>query len=154
MIECLRKKDHASVQMATSMFTETVIAPLPNPWVPVVDGGFVSDPFVPDLPEVTIQSRNFSHVPVLIGDNAQEGILFMSGFLNHPVLYENFTESLPLLLFNKAKNEVTENDLQLIERVKKYVMPRNKIGKAKSLIIDFVHVSGFTFLGEKSHVQT
>ena len=62
---------------------------------------------------------NFLDVPLLIGDNKDDGILFMADFLRHPHKYGEFTESLPLLLFNKASSEVTSGDLRLVEMVKK-----------------------------------
>ena len=61
----------------------------------------------------------YSDVPVMIGDNKDDGILFMADFLRHPHKYGEFTESLPLMLFNKASSEVTSGDLKLVEMVKK-----------------------------------
>ncbi len=54
---------------------------------------------------------------MLLGSNSQDGFDLMSGFLAHPAAFENFTELLPLLVFNKV--DVTKKDMQLAEVVKR-----------------------------------
>lgn len=103
------------------MFAENEMFTVPNPFVPTVAGKQVSDPFIPQKPEQILELGKFEKVPVILGGNAHEGIVIMSQFLAHPGYYANFTESLPLLLFNKPDSFVTERDNTLVETVKKWV---------------------------------
>lgn len=59
-------------------------------------------------------------VPVLIGTNSEDGMQLMSEFLQHPSTFENFTESLPLLALQKYNKDVTDDDLELLQIVKRY----------------------------------
>jgi hypothetical protein len=63
--------------------------------------------------------KNRPQVPVIIGDNSENGLLMMAPFIRHPLKYVNFTESMPKLLLKKRKPEVTFKDLQVIETIKK-----------------------------------
>jgi hypothetical protein len=74
---------------------------------------------LPKTPDDILTSGEYDKVPVMIGDNSEDGLLMMAPFIQHPFLYVNFTETLPKLLLKKRKMEVTFKDLQVIETIKK-----------------------------------
>ena len=118
-MQCLRSKPATDIQRKFTQFNEIFELYIPNPWVPVVDGEFASDPFIPDYPENLIKSGKYRKIPVLIGGTSEEGILGMRELFHHPGSYSLFTQSLPLILFNRPYAEITENDKYLIETIKK-----------------------------------
>ena len=119
LLECLQSADASALQRHLDLFSETEFSVFPNPFVPVVDQGHCSDPVLPGLPEQLIRDKKFESVPAILGGNSHEGILMMGQFLAHPRLYANFTESMPLLLFNVPQAEVDEGDKALVEAVKR-----------------------------------
>ena len=80
--------------------------------MPVIDGIFTGEPFLPENPELILRSGNFNtEVEVIIGSNEDEGILMFFNELKDPSLWEdwknNFDTKAPTYLFNI----VDENDI-------------------------------------------
>ena len=84
LLSCLRGLDPGLLSEQLTLFTQTSAVILQNPFIPTIDAAYASDPFLPDFPEALIASGQFADVPVLIGDNKDDGILFMADFLRHP----------------------------------------------------------------------
>ena len=54
-----------------------------NPWQPYVDGNAgIQDPFIPELPEETLNSGDYDKVPIIIGDSSEDGLL-----VTHMLIY-------------------------------------------------------------------
>jgi carboxylesterase type B len=47
----------------------------PNPWVPVIDKGFLKDSFMPEDPIKSLKNGSFSKMPVMIGHTKDEGTI-------------------------------------------------------------------------------
>ena len=90
-----------------------------SPWRPIVDGSFADEPFVIDDPEVTMKSEDFDKVPAILGTTAEEAVSHVAPFMAHPILFANFTETLPTLLFGKPRKDNTPRDDAIAKLVKK-----------------------------------
>jgi len=86
-------------------------------WMPVPDHNFTSSPFLPGNPEQLMKSGEFNtDVEVVVGTNADEGILYFVYQLLDPAQWANYRDKFdvdgPRSLFNIANaSEVTEEDV-------------------------------------------
>lgn len=64
-----------------------------------------SDPFFAQDPIEAVFSGQFNHLPVMIGDTKDEGLLFSMNFVRDPSLFKEFEENwvqfIPLIFFNR-----------------------------------------------------
>ncbi len=80
-----------------------ILPGLPLIFKPVVDN-FTSDPFVPRDPWESIESGDFSHVPLIMGANSEEGLYPILKFHNNETLILQMAKNwdkfiAPLLIF-------------------------------------------------------
>jgi len=94
----------------------------PGPWVPVVDS-YLQDPFLPQDPEETMKSENISHVPLIIGYNEEDGLLFTTRFLKEQAFEEHFNANwntcAPINLLGIESDHITGEDLEYINSLAK-----------------------------------
>ena len=74
-------------------------------WMAVPDIEFTSDPFLPGNVQDIMESGEFdTDVEIIIGTNADDGMLFILGPLLFPILFEEFKNSFnysaPMALFD------------------------------------------------------
>ena len=92
-------------------------------WMPAPDYEYSENPFIPGEPEDLMSSGNFNRdVEVIIGTNADEGILFFFQFLLDPsqwaILKENFDILGPSALFNIAlASDITQEDVEKAHQI-------------------------------------
>ena len=87
-------------------------------WMPVIDGIFTGEPFLPENPEITLHSGNFNKdVEVIIGSTDDEGILFLLEPLADPSSWgkwkDNWSILGPTYLFGiLEESDITEKDIE------------------------------------------
>ena len=92
-------------------------------WMPAPDYGYSANPFIPGEPKDLMSSGNFNRdVEVIIGTNADEGILFFFEFLLNPsqwdILKDNFDILGPSALFNIAMaSHITQEDVKKAHQI-------------------------------------
>ena len=89
---------------------------------PVVDAGWSASPFLPAPAKQLLQSGNFPReVAVLLGCNAQEGLLFTQLILGLPPSIELFTQNWgvwgPILILQRKFLEISQVDQELAETI-------------------------------------
>lgn len=79
IVKCLRHKSSVDLISAQQAKLEYGFFPLRT--APVVDRGFRTEPFLPDFPEILLESGNFTKVPLISGVTENEGLLFLMQIL-------------------------------------------------------------------------
>ncbi len=84
---------------------------------PVSDIDFTSNPFLPGMPQDLMQAGQFdSSLDVIIGSNADEGLLTMISFILQPNLWDlyqgNFELAGPQILFGLDEKDITQEDVE------------------------------------------
>lgn len=79
IVECLRNQ--STVDLITAQQAKLKYSFFPLKTAPVVDRGFRSQPFMPDSPEILLETGNFLKVPLISGVNKNEGLLFLLSIL-------------------------------------------------------------------------
>ena len=90
-----------------------------SPWRPTLDR-HSKKPVLPESPDILLAKNDYEKLPVMIGTTSDESVSAMSTFLDHPVLFANFTETLPSLLFGKPRKDLTERDNEISNFIKRY----------------------------------
>merc|ERR1712142_94534 len=112
IIEYLQRLDPVTIQKQAFMFEEFIYSPLP--FKPIVDGGLVEDPFLPDEPLTLLAKGRFNKVPLILGTNQNEGLLAKAFFGRKPESYDkvfnNFDSIGPLAFFHREKDEASEEE--------------------------------------------
>jgi len=111
------------LQESHNMFEEFVRAPLP--FKPIVDGGLVPDPFLPEEPMELLKKGQFNKVPLIMGTNQDEGMLIKAFYDRQENSYEegwkDFDVIGALAFFAKEKDEVTKEEEKLVNQyIKKH----------------------------------
>jgi len=95
-LECLQEKP-ADVIMDQLFYFNTCplseLAPYPLITVPIDDSKISKDPLFHKNPKKIIADGEFNVVPILSGENKQEGIAYISDFQNYPKLVQNFNDN-------------------------------------------------------------
>ncbi|XP_023323487.1 cholinesterase 1 [Eurytemora carolleeae] len=120
----LQRRDAHEIQDQGYMFEEFVRAPLP--FKPIVDGGLVPDPFLPEEPMDLLRKGKFNKVPFITGTNKDEGLLLKAFYLaapggksNFKTAWDKFNTIGPLAFFAKERDEVTAEESKACENYKK-----------------------------------
>ena len=103
-VEKIQGKDAVAIQKLGFMFEDFIYMPLP--FKPIIDGGLVDDPFLPDEPLTLLANGSFNKVPLIIGTNQNEGLLSKAFFEEtQKVMKRHLTIMivLDLLLFSQGK---------------------------------------------------
>ena len=135
IIEKLQSLNPITIQKQAFMFEEFNYTPLP--FKPIVDGGLVDDPFLPDEPLTLLATGRFNRVPLILGTNQNEGLLAKAFFGRKPESYskvfKNFDSIGPLSFFHREKDEATEEEKDVCKSYwrEKYGEP-GRICKGKS----------------------
>jgi len=112
ILEHLQRLDPVLIQKQGFMFEEFVRAPFS--FKPIVDGGIVEDPFLPDEPLALLEKGDFNKVPLMLGTNQNEGLLIKaflerkSGSYNEA--FDNWDRIGPLAFFHREKDEVSHEE--------------------------------------------
>ncbi len=102
---------------------------IPNPWKPIVDGGYSSKPFLPESIKSALTSGNFYQVPMIVGHDKDEGAMFLPQFLNNlermSKMGSDFDKLGPVLLMTMDEHAVTEEDSKVANMYRKRYLDAN-----------------------------
>ena len=116
ILECIQGKNVSDIMELSKLSTNLI-------WMPVPDNEFTDNPFLPGDAEQLLELGQFNKdVEIIIGTNADEGLLFMFNAILDPSVWTNFRENFdifgPMQLFNIADpNEVTPKDVENAHRI-------------------------------------
>lgn len=117
ILEKLETVKAIDIQSLGYMFEEFIRAPLP--FKPIVDGGLVDDPFLPDEPLTLLANGQFNKVPLMIGTNQNEGLLIKGFYQKAPKKYDeafdNWDTIGPLAFFHREKDEHTKAESEICQ---------------------------------------
>eukprot|EP00091_Calanus_sinicus_P022818 TRINITY_DN7448_c0_g1_i3.p1 TRINITY_DN7448_c0_g1~~TRINITY_DN7448_c0_g1_i3.p1 ORF type:complete len:435 (+),score=107.28 TRINITY_DN7448_c0_g1_i3:279-1583(+) len=122
VLTCLQGQDVTDVVALTNLLEADKF----SIWVPVPDNDFTNNPFLPGDSEELMRSGQFNtEVEVIIGTNADEGILYVLAQLSDPSSWDEFRETFdvngPRALFNIANaSEVTVEDVENAHKLVEY----------------------------------
>eukprot|EP00095_Tigriopus_kingsejongensis_P011010 maker-scaffold1087_size63509-snap-gene-0.13 protein:Tk11010 transcript:maker-scaffold1087_size63509-snap-gene-0.13-mRNA-1 annotation:"hypothetical protein DAPPUDRAFT_305141" len=116
MSACLTKVNADRLILAAKEIFTTFLG-APFPFKPALDNS-TRDPFFHADPFETLERGNFSRVPLLIGNNQDEGLIVTSSFIREPALWSQFrdyvNETLPLICFGRARHLISSDDLNYV----------------------------------------
>ena len=142
VLACLQQKDVNEIVDLTDMFE------MDNVWMPVPDGDFL-----PDDADALLKMGEFNKdVDIMIGTNADEGILYVLDQLANPSLWDDYVDLFaidgPRYLFNIVLPEdVTEEDKKKANELAEfYVGPMDNLDEYhKQEIFDMFTDAGFLY---------
>ena len=124
-LHCLQSKSIEEILNVMSLGYNNAPFPTALIWQPVPDADFISDPFLPEYPEQLLESGQFNtDIDVIIGTNADEGLLVCSNVIQNPCLWPAYQERFEIggtkTLFGIAEDsdinsEDTQNMKNLVE---------------------------------------
>jgi len=121
MLQFLQELPADRIQGEFNMFEEFVRAPMP--FKPIVDGGLVDDPFLPEEPLELLKKGKWNKVPLIIGTNKNEGLLIKGFFQRDGGKYgeakEGWDNIGPLAFFHREKDEVSEEEKELCQQYRR-----------------------------------
>jgi len=123
ILENLETVEAIEIQSQAYFLEEFIRAPLP--FKPIVDGGLVDDPFLPEEPLELLSKGQFNKVPLIIGTNQDEGLL-IKGFYEKNIkkydeAFDNWDAIGPLAFFHREKDEYTKEESEVCkEYIKKH----------------------------------
>jgi len=93
----------------------------PGPWVPWVDSS-LSQPFLPKDPAEVLRKGEDKALPVMVGFNSEEGLLYTTRFTKSPDFETKFltdwTSCGPINFLGKEKDAVTEDDIAKVDTLR------------------------------------
>ena len=111
IVQCLQKKGPKDIIEMGSKFAEFDF--IPEPFKPVVDSWNPS-PILPDPLHEVWTKADIPDIPLMIGGNKDEGVLFMLEFLKNEALYDrvndNFSTLLPALLLGVDPEDARKDE--------------------------------------------
>ena len=116
-LECLQQTEVGDIIAQFDLMDGGVV------WYPFPDSRFSSDPFLPMVPEQMMSNGQFNKdIEVIIGSNADEGILFFFDKILDPSLWEEYRNDFdingPRVLFNIAnKSDITGTDIEKAQKI-------------------------------------
>jgi len=117
LLQQLQDTPAIDLQVCSSMFEEFVRAPLA--FKPIVDGGLVPDPFLPEEPIQLIKKGLYNKVPLIIGSNKDEGMLIKAFYErqedSYNIGWKNFGVIGALAFFAKEADEVSPKEESLVK---------------------------------------
>ena len=120
-LKCLQNKDIFDILQLSYLVEGNLM------WVPVNDNK-TSNPFVPGNPKDLLKNGEFDkNIEVILGTNADEGLLFIFNLILDPTGWENFRNNFdilgPKLLFNIANpRDITPTDVQNALTIAEYYL--------------------------------
>ncbi|TRY61736.1 hypothetical protein TCAL_13366, partial [Tigriopus californicus] len=116
-IQCLEREDpHQIVLEAKKLFSSFLSNPYP--FKPVLDNT-TSLPFFRRDPFEILESGDFRQMPIMIGNNRDEGLIVSSNFIRNPRLWREFhqnnDELLPLIFFGRSKSFIETDDMNSLK---------------------------------------
>jgi len=100
----------------------------PGPWVPGVDKA-TQEPFLPRDPEEVLRSGADNGVPVMIGFNSEEGLLYTSRFQKDPDFQTRFQTDwdscAPINFLGLELDQVTVDDVSRVNTLRSSYSPGN-----------------------------
>lgn len=143
IVSCLQKLPVVKFQEKTQHFLQYLWTG-PNVWMPVVDGHFSSDPLLPKKPIDILRAKEYNQMPVIMGTNSEEGAFNMCGYLKGIIHLEDVEERwdqlAPLILFHRSMDEITDKDIELARRVRKFYFGDNPI--SLDMIKEYANMMG------------
>jgi len=111
LVKCLQSKDPKKIIEHSQKFA--TFDHIPEPFIPVVDN-WLNEPVLPQpLDQVWAKIENI-RIPLMIGGNKDEGVLFIVQFLKNGDLYkrvnENFSTELPALLLGVDPDDAAKDE--------------------------------------------
>ena len=120
---CLQSQDAEDIVKKTSLMLDWDVAN-PMPWVPVVDGRFCSQPFLPKTFSDTVKAGEASKVPLIMGTCRDEGLIMSAPFHQDScrwnLLKRQWNTWAPLLFLNRERDLVTEKDIDCGKDIKDF----------------------------------
>lgn len=125
ILECLQQLSAEEIVKKVRVLDhkDNVMLNAPNPWKPVYDGHFLSSqlPFLSSDPLHILESGNFSDIPVIIGENKDEGIYAIADIIARTpnavdIVYDDWPHHKgPSYLFGREEDEIDDNDVKFAE---------------------------------------
>eukprot|EP00092_Neocalanus_flemingeri_P071935 GFUD01088443.1.p1 GENE.GFUD01088443.1~~GFUD01088443.1.p1 ORF type:complete len:306 (-),score=76.68 GFUD01088443.1:461-1378(-) len=118
----------------------------PMPFKPIVDGGLVDDPFLPDEPFTLLAKGKFNKVPVMIGTNQNEGLLIKGLYDKTPQKYDEAFDDWetkgPLAFFHREKDEHTKEESEICQKYMKKKFGNMRFSPLEKAAEAFVEITG------------
>ena len=123
---CLQSKSSEEILNVMSLGYHNAPFSTALVWQPVPDAEFTSSsdhPFLPEFPEQLLESGQFNtDIDVIIGTNADEGLLVCSNVIKHPDLWPAYQEHFEIggtkTLFGIAEDsDITSEDTQNMKKL-------------------------------------
>jgi len=122
IVQCLQMKDATELVSHIKVFDhqDKVMLNAPNPWKPVFDGHFLKDtvPFLSQDPLNLLEEGNFPNIPVIIGENKDEGLYAIADILARTpnaadIIFDDWPHHKgPSYLFGREEDEIDTRDSQ------------------------------------------
>jgi len=108
----------------------------PMPFKPIVDGGLVKDPILPQEPLILLKKGDFNKVPLMIGTGQSEGLIIKGLYDKNPKKYDeafdNWEVIGPLGFFHREKDEFTKEESEIcLNYITKYFGSKRFSGKGE-----------------------
>ena len=154
ILENLQTVEALEIQSLAYFLEEFIRAPYP--FKPMVDGGLVDDPFLPEEPLELLSKGHFNKVPLMIGTNQNEGLL-IKGFYEKNIkkydeAFDNWDAIGPLAFFHREKDEHTKAESEICrEYLKKHFgeLRFSSTGKASEKLVQMY--GDVVFTGPADH---
>ncbi len=110
-LECLQSKTSSEVMTLLDIVH-----------FPVPDNGFISNPFLPGVPQDLMEAGQFDNsLDVIIGSNVDEGLLYMIDTIKNPSLWEQYRDNFelagPHYFFGLDYKDITQEDVEKAYKV-------------------------------------
>ena len=138
ILDCLQNLDAEQIvsQVRVLDHKDRIMLNAPNPWKPIFDGHFLSTPlpFLSSDPLDILESGNFSDIPVIIGENKDEGLYAISDILTRTpnavdIVFDDWSHHKgPSYLFGREEDEINDDDIKF---AKEFLKTFLKDGKTK-----------------------
>lgn len=116
-IECLEREDPHRIALEAKKLFASFLAN-PYPFKPVLDNA-TSQPFFRKDPFEILESGDFRQIPIMIGNNRDEGLIVSSSFIRDPQLWSEFRQNLgdllPLIFFGRTKSSIQTEDVDSLK---------------------------------------
>ena len=119
ILSCMQSKEISTIFESLTSLTDIAA----TVWGPVPDSGFTSEPFLPGDPETLMASGDFhKDIEMIIGTNADEGLLNLISAILEPSLWEDYRKNIdiigPMSFFNiPDPKEITTKDVENVHRI-------------------------------------
>jgi len=125
LLSCLQNLSAEEIVSQVRVFDheDNVMLNAPNPWKPIFDGHFLSTqlPFLSSDPLDILEGGNFSDIPVIIGENKDEGLYAIADIISRTpnavdIVFDNWAHHKgPSYMFGREEDEIDDNDIHFAE---------------------------------------